>query len=148
MTNKNSKIETNKTNIKKSINPKSNWWRKKITEKKKEVTEFEAKMDKVYLALNDGLSLWMACRFAGIWINTVKRYIEADKTGELERKIYEAKNNLLNLAFKRVKKELENWGDWRAAIEIIKRTDKRYKDKGEIDHKGIEPITKIIIEWL
>lgn len=75
-------------------------------------------------------TVWEACSYA--WISTSIYYLREENDKSFLDKMTAAKDYPFILARKTLMKWMQDW-DNRSAIEYLKRRDRRYKDKQEIE---------------
>ena len=88
-------------------------------------------------------TVWEACSYAWIWTSTYYDHINSNE--EFSVKMKAAQDYPYILARKTLMKWIKDW-DNRAAIEYLKRRDRRYNDKQEIESQQNITI-ELDIEW-
>ena len=103
---------------------KNKWWR---PTKKDEIVI--GKLEEIFMI---DWTVWEACSNAGIDQSTYHDWIKSDI--KFSKRITASKAFPFILARKTLMKGLKEW-DQRSSIEYLKRRDKRYSDKSEVDNK-------------
>ena len=101
----------------------SNLWRHTIKSK-----ELVGKLEEI-LRLDWTIS--EACSYANIDRSTYYDWLEKDK--EFSNKMSDAKEYAFIQARRTINKAIKEW-DWKLALDVMRRRDKRYKDKQESDN--------------
>ena len=118
---------------------KPNW--KKATGRPSVMTE--EVIGKLESILKIDWTIGEACSYA--WIDQSTYYDWVKKDIRFSKKMTAAQDYPFILARKTLMKGMQN-GDQRSAIEYLKRRDRRYKDKQELEHSGDVDIKNINVE--
>lgn len=116
------------------VKKKNKFWGKQNTNKNwtawRSTKKTEKVVNKLIEAFKIDATVEQACAYADISRETYYKWIKADK--DFSDEIDKAKEFLFLLAKKRLTRELHDpkW-DYKAAVEILKRRDRTYKDKVE-----------------